>query len=106
VPDRQARIVEGVVFFEFGAQRVFEADQDQFGFRFLLEECERCRNGNRGAVIAAHAVNGEFNCHLSGWTAASGIAGGGLASARCSLHVRVSEIENDGVQARIAAGVT
>jgi hypothetical protein len=34
------------MFLEFGAQLVFQADEDQFGLRFVLEEGERRRDGN------------------------------------------------------------
>lgn len=35
-----------VMFLEFGAYLVLQADQDQLGLRLLLEEGERAGNGN------------------------------------------------------------
>ena len=57
VAHHDTRIVCGMVLLEFSAHLVFQADEDQLGVRFVLEECERCRDRHRGAVISAHAVN-------------------------------------------------
>ena len=67
--DGEARLVARMMFLEFSADLLFLANEDQFGIGFALEESEGCRDGHGGAVVAAHAVDGNFDCHLSGWTA-------------------------------------
>jgi hypothetical protein len=54
-------------------------------------------------MIATHAVNGNFNCHLSGSYRGSNRTGGRMRSVRGRAPVRVSVIQNDGVQMSIAA---
>jgi hypothetical protein len=49
-------------------------------------------------MVSAHAVDGNFDCHLSGWTADSRSAGGSVSAAHGKKPDRVGEMENDGVR--------
>jgi hypothetical protein len=54
-------------------------------------------------MVAAHAVDGNFNCHLSGACRSSNRADVAKHPARGTRPARVGGIQNDGVQARVAA---
>jgi hypothetical protein len=66
VHDAQARMRVGMVLLQFGADDVFETNQDQFGIRFAFDEGDSCGDSDRRAVIATHAVDRNFDCHCYG----------------------------------------
>jgi hypothetical protein len=53
-----------LVLFQLCANHILRAHQYKFSARFVINEGNSCGNGDRRAMIPAHAVNGYFDCHF------------------------------------------
>jgi hypothetical protein len=69
VMDAQPGARLGLVGFQFGADHIRQADQDDVDVRFLAQEVQRGPDGDMGTVIAPHGVNGDcdFSHGRSAW---------------------------------------